>query len=74
MRAPPDPIYRIILWVLVADVVLGAFLALAGEFIWPSAVLRYTGAGLAVVAGLLYFFFRWLGRREAGRQGGREWP
>ena len=74
MKAPPDPIYRIILWVLVADVVLGAFLALAGEFIWPSAVLRYTGAGLAVVAGLLYFFFRWLGRREAGRQGGREWP
>ena len=74
MQAPPDPIYRIILWVLVADVVLGAFLALAGEFIWPSAVLRYTGAGLAVVAGLLYFFFRWLGRREAGRQGGREWP
>lgn len=70
MKAPPDPIYRIILWVLVADVVIGAGLVLAGEFVWPSAVLRYTGAGLAVVAGLIYLFFRWLGRRE----GGREWP
>ena len=70
MKAPPDPIYRIILWVLVADVVIGAGLALAGEFIWPSAALRYTGVGLAVLAGLLYLFFRWLGRRA----GGREWP
>ena len=70
MNAPPDPIYRIILWVLVADVVIGACLALAGEFVWPSAVLRYTGAALAVVAGLISLFFRWLGRRE----GGRKWP
>ncbi|MDJ0946180.1 MAG: hypothetical protein QNJ30_22250 [Kiloniellales bacterium] len=70
MNPPPDPIYRIILWVLVADVVIGACLALAGEFIWPSDALRYSGAGLAVLAGLLYLFFRWLGRR-AGR---REWP
>lgn len=73
--SPPSPppsrdvILRGIIWVLVGDVLIGAFLVVAGEYIWPSRILQYTGLALVLVGGALYFFFRWLERREAARRG-----
>lgn len=58
-----DPIYRGILWVLVASVLVGAVLTLAGEALFGSRALASAGLGLAVVCGALYWFFRLLGRR-----------
>jgi len=60
-----DPIYRGILWVLVASVLVGAVLTLAGEALFGSRALASAGLGLAVVCGALYWFFRLLGRRRA---------
>jgi hypothetical protein len=64
-----DPIYRAILWVLVASVLVGALLTLAGEALFDSRALAAAGLGMAVVCGGLYWVFRLLGRRAARRQG-----
>lgn len=68
-RVPPtnEPIYRAILAVLVASVLVGAVLALAGEPLLGSRALANAGFGLAVVCGLLYWVFRLLGRRADRR-------
>ena len=65
-----DGIYRIILWVLVADVILGAVLTIAGETVLGNPVLSRVGFGMAIIGAVLYFFFRWLGAREAKRRRG----
>ncbi|MGF1631851.1 MAG: hypothetical protein ACFCUT_20430 [Kiloniellaceae bacterium] len=68
-----EPVYRAILAVLVASVLAGAALTLAGEAVFSSRALANAGLGMAVVCGLLYWVFRLLGRRAASRrdEGGR---
>ena len=66
----PVPTYRVIQWVFAGDVVLGALMVLAGEFLWPSRPLQYVGLGLALIGGVLYYLFRWLERQALRRAGG----
>lgn len=65
---PQDGIYRVILWLMVANVVTGATLMLLGGELWEDPGIRRFGTWLAVISGALYFFFRWLARREARRR------
>ena len=65
-----EPIYRAILIVLVASVLVGAVLTLTGETLFASRALASVGLGMAVVCGALYWVFRLLGRRAARRQRG----
>ncbi|MGF1595281.1 MAG: hypothetical protein ACFCUW_18525 [Kiloniellaceae bacterium] len=62
-----EPIYRGVLWVLVASVLVGAVLTLAGEPLFGSRALANVGLGMAVVCGALYWVFRLLGRSAARR-------
>ena len=69
--APADPndgIYRTILMVLVASVFAGAILALLGDLYFHNEALKLVGVGTVILAGAIYFFFRFLGRREAARR------
>lgn len=73
MRGPHPPlpdsgIYRLILWVMVATVVCGAILAIAGETLAQDPGLSRLGTGMALIGGAIYGFFRWLGLREARRR------
>ena len=78
IMAPPEPpvpqdgIYRAILMVLVASVLIGAAVALAGELVYQDRGIANAGAWMALICGGLYFFFRLLGRREMRRRAGRE--
>jgi len=63
-----DGIYRAILTVLVISVIAGAAAVLAGEYVFHSGAMIRTGVGAVLICGALYFFFRWLGRREAQRR------
>ena len=65
---PRDGIYRAILTVLVANLILGAALALAGDLVWHSPGLSQAGTWLALASGGAYFFFRILGAREARKR------
>jgi hypothetical protein len=65
---PQDGIFRVILFVLVLSVLAGALLALAGEAWFHDPAFSRLGGWIAVVCGALYFFFRWLGRREMRRR------
>ena len=49
-------------------VVAGAAAVLAGEYVFYSGAMTRTGTGAVLICGALYFFFRWLGLREAGRR------
>lgn len=77
---PDDPrndrIYMAILAVLMATVVIGAVMAIAGEFVFASPAVKDVGFGAAVVAGAAYFAFRLWGRARAWRhtqaKGGRD--
>jgi len=72
MPGPPLPdsgIYRFILWLMVATVVCGVILAIAGETLARDPALSRLGAGMALIGGAVYGFFRWRGRREAARRG-----
>ena len=62
---PSDGIYQAILVVMVASVLVGAVLALAGELLWHSPALSQAGTWLALVSGGVYAFFRIFGAREA---------
>ena len=64
---PQDGIYRAILTVLVISVIAGAAAMLAGEYVFYSRAMTQTGTGAALICGVLYCFFRWLGSREARR-------
>ncbi len=73
MRRPGPPvpdngIYRLILWLMVVTVIFGAILAIASETLAQSPALSRLGTGIALVGGIIYAFFRWLGHREARRQ------
>lgn len=65
---PQDGIYRAILTVMVGSVLVGAAVALIGRYVYQSEAMSEAGGWLAVVCGVLYFVFRWLGAREAKRQ------
>jgi hypothetical protein len=63
-----EPIYRAILAVLVASVLAGAVLTLAGEPLFDSRPLANAGFGMALICGLLYWVFRLIARRAARRR------
>ena len=63
-----DGLYRAILAVLAATVFGGAVLALAGEIYFDNTAMKHVGVGVVLTAGLVYFFFRLLGRRAARRR------
>ncbi|MFC4352359.1 hypothetical protein ACFOW6_12490 [Fodinicurvata halophila] len=65
---PDNRIYLTILWLMVVNIVVGALLALFGERVFDSSALAHFGTGLMLVAGIVYFFFRWLGLREGVRR------
>ena len=73
---PDDRLYRAILLVLLISLLAGVGVVLAGKVVLRSEAAAAAGAWLAMVSGVVYFFFRWLGRREArrrlGDQDGRE--
>jgi high-affinity Fe2+/Pb2+ permease len=66
-----EPIYRAILAVLIASVLVGAALTVGGEALFGSAALANAGFGMAVVCGGLYWVFRILGKRASARVGRR---
>ncbi len=61
---PRDGIYRAILWVLVLTVVAGAALAILGATAARDPIMVRVGAGVALVAGVIYAFFRRLGAKQ----------
>ncbi len=63
-----DGIYRAILWTLAATVVAGAIFAVLGETIAQNPIMIRVGTGVALVAGAIYGFFRWLGNKENKRR------
>ena len=66
---PRDGIYRTILWVLALTVVAGALLAILGATAAHDPVMVRVGAGAALVAGVIYAFFRRLGAKQSQRRG-----
>ena len=67
-----EPIYRAILWVMVVSAVAGVALALAGELVFASEAMKTAGTGTGIVSILIYFAFRWLGKRQASRRRARD--
>ena len=65
---PNESIYRAILIVLVVSLLAGVAITLVGEYMLHSQAVSRAGAWLAIVSGAIYFFFRWLGRRETRRR------
>ncbi len=65
---PQDGIYRAILWALVLSVMAGAIFAILGETVAQSQVMVRVGAGVALVSGAIYAFFRRLGLKESKRR------
>lgn len=66
--AKNEPVFRIILWLAVVDILVGAALALGGELLWNRPDLSWAGTGLVVAGGLLYGLMRLLGARPGGPQ------
>ena len=65
---PNDGIFRTILVVLVITILGGAILTLSGEYYFHDEGVKNLGVGIVLVGGLVYFFFRVLGRREVKRR------
>jgi hypothetical protein len=65
---PSDGIYRAILIVLVATIVIGALVAVAGDTVLENPAMEQVGTGAALIGAVLYIFFRVLGAREARRR------
>ena len=65
---PQDGIYRAILWIMAATVVAGGIFAILGETAAQNPVMVRVGTGVALVAGAIYGFFRWLGTKEIRRR------
>ena len=63
-----DSIYRAILWTLVLSVVAGAIFAILGATLAHSEAMVRVGAAVALVAGILYAFFRRLGAKQGKRR------
>jgi len=56
-----DRIYLAILGVLMATVVAAAIVTLVGELVFQSPAMKTVGFSVALIAGAIYFFFRFLG-------------
>ncbi len=69
---PQEGIYRAILWALVLTVVAGASFAILGETAAHDPVMVRVGAAVALVAGIIYAFFRRLGAKQSQRRGGSD--
>ncbi len=67
---PGDGVYVMILGLMVANVMVGAVLALVGERLLGSPAVSLFGTWLAVGGGGGYLFFRWLGSRERKKREG----
>ena len=67
---PKSGIYWTILAVLVADVAIGALLALLGDLVLKNDAVKHFGVGLALLGAVLYLFFRIWGRKWIETQGG----
>ncbi|WP_119167345.1 hypothetical protein [Algihabitans albus] len=65
-----DGVYVMILGLMVANVMVGAVLALVGEQLLGSPAVSLFGTWLAAGGGLGYLFFRWLGSREQKKRSG----
>lgn len=65
---PQDGIYRAILWTMAATVVAGVIFAILGETIAQNPIMVRVGTGVALIAGAIYGFFRWLGTKENRRR------
>ncbi len=68
---PQDGIYRAILWVLVLTVVAGAIVALLGATTAHDPIMVRVGVGVALIAGVIYAFFRRLGAKQSKRRAER---
>lgn len=65
---PKDAIFTNIMWIMIANVLAGAVMVIAGETMNLSPAFGRVGVGLVVICGGVYFFFRWLQRKEARRR------
>lgn len=65
---PRDAIFTSIMWIMIANVLAGAVMVIAGETMNLSPAVGQVGLGLVVICGGLYFFFRWFQRKEARRR------
>ena len=63
-----DPEGNRLAFLLYCLLVVGVLLAISAESLFQSKPLGDVGAGLALTSGLLYLFFRLLGRREEKRR------
>jgi len=63
-----DPLYRAVMAVLAASIIVGAAATLAGEALFGSRALASAGLGMAVICLALYWILRLRARRR-----GREW-
>jgi hypothetical protein len=62
-RPTRDPIYRLILGLMAADVAVGLVLTVVGEFMLKQRSVALAGLVLAMIGVLLLLFFRRLGAR-----------
>lgn len=67
---PRDAIFTGIMWIMIANVLVGALLMIVTETMNLPPAVGQTGLGLALVCGGVYFFFRWFQRKEAKRRAG----
>ena len=63
---PPqrDAVFRMIQWVMLADVVIGLGLAAFGRFVQHDQAFVIVGLGLAAIGVVMTFFFRRLAQRR----------
>ncbi len=69
---PKDGIFRAILWILIASTIGGVLIAIGAETLVKSPELNSLGMIVALISGVLYGFFRFLGAREAKRRAEEE--
>ncbi len=65
---PKDAIFTNIMWLMIANVMVGAVLVIIGETMKLPPAVAHVGLGLALISGGVYFFFRWFQRKEARRR------
>ena len=63
---PPqrDAVFRMIQWVMLADIVIGLGLAAFGQFVRHDAAFVIVGLGLAAIGAVMTLFFRRLAQRR----------
>jgi len=69
---PDEPIWRWILYVLVAATVAATFLAIGAHYAWNNPVLAEVAGWSAIATAVLYLVFRRLGAREMAKRAATE--